>query len=111
LSWRVMALATVTPSEVMLAPIDKIAGQTHTLCDLGRAVARLNQDVPAFRAQCCCDGLCQCLDTLEKSLATLDAKLKLLEAISLFVAAQDPGSSYLMRKPLLLKVVAGCPEL
>ena len=50
----------------------------RTLGDLGRAVARLNQDIPALGTKSCGDGLCEGVNTLEERCATLDAELELL---------------------------------
>lgn len=52
--------------------------ETHTLSDLWCAIAGLDQDVPALRAECCCDSLCECLDTNKDRGAGFDAEFQLL---------------------------------
>lgn len=51
---------------------------SQTLCDLGRAIAGLDQDVPALRAQCGSDCFGESVNAGQESGAALDAKLQLL---------------------------------
>lgn len=50
----------------------------HTLGDLGRSVAGLDQNISALGTQSSGDGLGKCVDTSQKRSATLDTKLELL---------------------------------
>jgi len=51
----------------------------HTLGDLGRAIAGLDQDIPALGTESCCDGLCESLDTDEERSAGIDTEFQLLD--------------------------------
>lgn len=82
-----MALATVTPSNHKLANLAAdTASVPHrrgtvlrTLCDLGRAIAGLDQDIPALGTECCCDGLCESLGTSKESSPSLNTEFQLLQ--------------------------------
>jgi hypothetical protein len=54
--------------------------EAHTLCDLGRAVGGLDQNVATLRTQSSGDGSGESVDAVEQSLSTLDTELELLEA-------------------------------
>lgn len=79
----------------------------HTLGDLGRTVARLNQDIPALGTESCGDGLCEGVNTLEESCASLDAELELLRDDQYAGLTSFPTCvMYLVCEPLLLEVEA-----
>lgn len=51
---------------------------SQTLCDLGRAIAGLDQDVPTLGAQCGSNCFGESVDAGQEGGAALDAKLQLL---------------------------------
>ncbi len=50
----------------------------HTFCDLGGAVAGLNQNVPALGTQRGRDSLCKRLNTVEQSGTSFHSELEIL---------------------------------
>lgn len=82
----------------------------HTLGDLGRAVAGLDQDVATLGAEGCRDSASDCVDTLEQGSTALNAKLELLSSLSAAGAYNAlcaiAAKSYLVGEPLLLEVEA-----
>lgn len=85
LSFRVIALATVTPSfGYRLARISHQCETTvrytmaRTLCNLGRAIARLDQNISALGTECCRDSLRKSLDTDKKRSSSLNSEFELL---------------------------------
>jgi hypothetical protein len=76
-----MALATVTPSNLMsVAIVGETVLMLRTFGDLGRAITRLDQDIPALGSESCGDSPCEGVNTLEESCAALDAELELLRS-------------------------------
>lgn len=51
---------------------------THTLCDLGRAIRRLDEDVAALRTESGRDGTGKGINTLEKRRTGLNAEFEIL---------------------------------
>jgi hypothetical protein len=110
-----MAFATVTPSEGLSADIHG-SGKTQirTLGDLGRAVARLDQDISALGTECCGYGLCECVDTFEKRCSGFYAKLEVLQnwsASGIHWQNWCEEAAYLVCESLLLEVQARRPKL
>ena len=50
----------------------------RTLCDLGRPIAGLDQDIPALGAECGGHRLCKSLDTSKQRCPGIHAKLQIL---------------------------------
>lgn len=61
----------------------------RTLCDLGRAITRLNQDVSALGTECGGNGLCKSVDAGKQRGTSLDAKLQLLFSHSVSIATHE----------------------
>ena len=57
---------------------DEMTERIRTLCNLGRAVARLDEDIAALGTEGCGDGPGECLDAGEQSCAAFYAELELL---------------------------------
>lgn len=55
----------------------------HTLGDLGRAVAGLDEDISALGSKCSCDSSCKSLDAVQQSSSAFNTKLQLLVGESL----------------------------
>lgn len=49
-----------------------------TFCDLGRAIAALDQNIATLGTECSSNSFRECINTLEELCATLDTELELL---------------------------------
>ena len=75
-----------------------------TLCDLGRAVAGLDEDVSALGTESGGDGSGESVDTVQESLSALDTELELLRSWSANrLGVGVDTMCYLVRESLLLQ--------
>lgn len=84
----------------------------RTLGDLGRAEARLDQDVPALRTEGAGDSARESVDTGEERGAGINAKLELLaRGVSINQRRGLRVSAYLVSEPELLAETSAGAEL
>lgn len=63
-----------------------------TLCDLRRAIARLDEDISSLGTQCGGNSLCKGLNTSEKRGTTLNTELELLVSESQLLGETGTGT-------------------